>query len=287
MSGSDFINLAQGRLNPSQAYQQGRLQIGGDLNLAAKITDIFAPWAGAVEQEGTSSPVPTPIASPGPVPSPDPASPTTPAAPPASGSVYPQLMNGSFDEYQPFVYKGEAKEWKEGQFPEEFGKYWQLEIHDVGKGRLHAMESGVFGKFTQKYFGGGGRDYHIHGHHSQVFTSRYSFKLTLAQTVAAQPGREYTFSGSLVSFYKGTAGERADGKIFKSIGIDPTGGREYFASSVVWSPRDGKDNEWRYPSIKSKAQAEAITVFILLENTERDVGRTELNIIHLDHFKLE
>ena len=196
-------------------------------------------------------------------------------------------MNGSFDEYQPFVYKGDAKVWKESQFPEEYGKYWLLDIHDKGDGRPHLMHSGTFGRFTQKYFGGGGRDYHIHGDHSQVVTSRYSFKLTLAQTVAAQPGRSYKFSGSIVSFYKGTAGERADGKIFKSIGIDPTGGQKYDAGTVVWSDRDGKDNEWRYPSITVAAKASSISVFILLENVEDDVGSTELNIVHLDAFKLE
>ncbi len=281
MTGDDFVRLSRGNLNTVQAYQQGRVQISGDLNLAAKLTDIFAPWAGAVG----AAPAPTPPLAPAPSPSPAPAPAPSPA--PAPGSVYPQLMNGSFDEYQPFVYEGEAKVWKEPQFPEEYGKYWNLQIHDEGKGRPHLMNSGVFGPFTQKYFGGGGRDYHIHGRHSQVITSRYSFKLTLSQTVAAQPGREYSFGGSIVSFYKGTAGERADGKIFKSIGIDPTGGRDYNSPNVVWSDRDGKDNEWRYPSIKARAQASAITVYILLENVEKDVGSTELNIIHLDNFKLE
>ena len=49
----------------------------------------------------------------------------------------------------------------------------------------------------------------------------------------------------------------------------------------------GKDNEWRKPSLKVKAEKDAITVFIRLENVERDVGQTELNIIHLDDFRLE
>ena len=57
--------------------------------------------------------------------------------------------------------------------------------------------------------------------------------------------------------------------------------------TVVWGERDGKDNEWRYPKIKAKAQAAAITVFIRLENVEPDVGITELNTVHLDNFKLE
>ena len=41
------------------------------------------------------------------------------------------------------------------------------------------------------------------------------------------------------------------------------------------------------PGVQTTAQADAITVFIRLENTERDVGMTELNVIHLDNFKLE
>ena len=275
MSGSDFIKLSEGKLNTTQAYRQGKVQISGDVNLASRLADIFGPWAGTVG----SAPTPAPAPAPSPAPKPAPA--------PAPGSTYSRLMNGSFDEYQPFVYEGEAKVWKEPQFPEEYGKYWTLGIHDEGKGRHGRINSGVFGPFTQKYFGGGGRDYHIEGHHSQVITSRYSFKITLSQTVAAQAGRNYTFSGSLVSFYKGTSGERADGKIFKALGIDPTGGQDYNSSNVIWTERDGKDNEWRYPSITAKAQAEAITVHILLENIEKDVGSTELNIIHLDAFKLE
>jgi putative sterol carrier protein len=283
MTGDDFIRLARGNLNTTQAYQQRRIQISGDINWAARLTDIFSPWAGTVGAAPAPSPAPAPAPTSGPAQPPT----ATPSPVPVMGSAYAQLMNGSFDEYQPFVYEGEAKVWKEPQFPEEYGKYWTLNVHSRGKGRPHLMSSAVFGPFTQKYFGGGGRDYHIHGTHSQVITSRHDFKISLSQTIAAQPGRDYTFGGSIVSFYKGAAGERADGKIFKTIGVDPTGGRDINSPGIVWGERDGKDNEWRYPSIKAKAQGNAITVFILLENTERDVGETELNIIHLDNFKLE
>jgi hypothetical protein len=194
-------------------------------------------------------------------------------------------LNGSFDEYQPYIRDGEVKDWFE--FKEKYGAHWELVIISEPESRARLMDSETFGKFTQKYFGGGGRDYHIHGQHSQVISSRRAFDLAFRQTVAAKPGREYNFSGSIVSFYKGTSGERADGKIFKTLGIDPTGGHEWNSPNVVWGERDGKDNEWRYPSLRVKAQADTITVFIRLENTERDVGITELNIIHLDNFRLE
>lgn len=196
-------------------------------------------------------------------------------------------MNGSFDEYQPYHRDGENKFWKEPQFPEEYGKYWTLQLISERKSRLHLMHSGTYGKFAQKYYGGKGLDYHQHGRYSQVIASQYGYNLVFYQTVVAQPGRDYTFKGMIVSFYKGTSGERADGKIFKTIGIDPTGGRDYSSPSVVWGERDGKDNEWRYPSLRVKAAGQAITVFIRIENTEKDVGKTELNLVHLERFELE
>lgn len=196
-------------------------------------------------------------------------------------------MNGSFDEYQPYHRDGENKFWKEPQFPEEYGKYWTLQLISERKSRIHVMNSGVYGKFAQKYFGGKGLDYHQHGRYSQVIASRYGYSLVFYQTIQAQPNHDYTLKGMIVSFYKGTSGERADGKIFKTIGIDPTGGRDYNAATVVWGDRDGKDNEWRYPALKVKAQANAITVFIRIENTEKDVGETELNLVHLERFELE
>ncbi len=280
LSGSDFIRLAQGQLNTVQAYQQGRVQVNGDLHQAARLTDLFAPWAGNVS--GTPLPTPQPTPTPEPAPTPQPTPTPTPG-----GTVNPQLLNGSFDDYQPFVYEGDPKVWKEDRFPEEYGSHWELDILDVGKSRFHMMNSGVFGTFTQKYFGGSGLDYHQHGRYSQVVTSRYRFDIVLRQTVAAQPGRDYTFNGMIVSFYKGTGGEQRDGVIFKSIGIDPTGGTQWDSPNVVWGERDGKDNAWRYPKITAKSQGNAITVFIRLENTKKDVGKTELNIVHLEKFELK
>lgn len=286
ISGADFIKLAQGQFNTVQAFQQGRIKVKGDLNLAAKISDIFGAWASSVTATPAPSPQPQP-APPSPQPPPQPAPPPAPQPQPApAGQIYPTLMNGTFDEYQPYFRDNENKFWKEPQFPEEYGKYWSLELAKEKKFRIHLMHSGTYGKFAQKYFGGKGLDYHQHGRYSQVIASQYGYDLIFYQTVAAQPGRDYTFKGMIVSFYKGTSGERADGKIFKTIGIDPTGGRDYNSPTVVWGERDGKDNEWRYPSLKVKAQGTAITVFIRVENTEKDVGRTELNLVHIDRFEL-
>jgi putative sterol carrier protein len=275
MSGADFIKLAQGKLDTTRAYNQGTIKISGDLNLAAKIQDIFVPWAEYAGLAPDQEPAPAPTPEPTPTPSP-------------SGPVNPTLLNGSFDEYQPFILDGEVQFWKEPQFPDRHGAHWAFEvISEAARDRVHPMDSGTFGRFTQKYFGGGGLDYHVHGRHSQVVTSRYGFDVVFLQTVAAQPGREYTFNGDAVSFYKGTDNPATHGRVFKTVGIDPTGGRDYSSPAVVWGECDGRDHEWRHLVIRATAKADAITVFIRLENTERDVGMTELNVIHLDNFKLE
>ncbi len=274
MSGADFIQLAQGRLNFKQAFKYQQVMVAGELELALKLLKMFNPWAGTI-----GSPPPL-------------APPPQPEAPPAQvqtsvGPANPGLLNGSFDKYQPYTRNGKSESWKEPRYPECYGAHWHLNVISEVKSRVHLMDSGVFGKFTQKYFKGGGRDYKMHGRHSQVITGRYGFDLVLYQTVAAQPGRAYTFKGNIVSFYKGTSGERADGKIVKTLGIDPSGGQDHNSAGVVWGNRDGKDNAWRKPAHKVKANSDAITVFIRIENLEKDVGNTELNIIHLDDFRLE
>jgi putative sterol carrier protein len=292
MSDAHFIELAKGRLSTVNGFRQGLFQLSGDLNLAAKFAEIFGAWANTVGTAPSPTPAPPPAPTPPPqpapepVPTPPPAPSPTPAPAPVTGTVHPRLMNGNFEEYQPYIRKGEAKFWKEPQFPEEYGKYWTLEIPDEKQGRLHIMNSLVFGKFAQRYFGGGGLNYKTEGTYSQVIASRYQFDLVLHQTVAAQPGREYTFSGRLVTYYKGTSPPAVHDKIFYRVGIDPTGGRDYKSPNVVWGPREGRDNEWRRPTVQAKAQAGAITVFLRIENTEKDVGETDLNLIHLDEFSL-
>jgi hypothetical protein len=149
------------------------------------------------------------------------------------------------------------------------------------------MSSPVFGQFAQRYFGGGGLNYAYGGGNSQVITSRYSFDIVFWQTVAAQPGQNYTFTGLMVSFFKGTDNPSTPGKIFKTLGIDPTGGSDYRSQNIVWGERIDKDHAWLNPSVQAAAQAGAITVFIRLESVEKDVGETELNIIHLDRFELK
>ncbi|MDM8526976.1 SCP2 sterol-binding domain-containing protein [Anaerolineales bacterium HSG24] len=258
MSVERYFQLSRAQLNVGNAYQRGEINVSGNLQLALKFVELFSPW-------GNETPPPPP-----------------PPPPPTTSG----LVNGSFEEYQPFAYKGDVKVWKENQYPEMYGKYWDLDILKVGNSRPHLMDSKTFGLFTQKYFSGKGLNYKAHGGYSQVITSRYKFDLAFRQTISAQAGRSYTFKGRWVSYYKGSEPPYIDDIIFLTIGIDPTGGTDPRSGSVVWGTRDGKNNKWRDPSVSATAKGDRITVFIRIENTEKDVGKTELNTIHLDQFEL-
>ena len=272
MSNDDFKKLARGQFNAKAAIKAGRLDVWGEFELAQKIFEFFKPWAGNLGSAPPFATPPSPFQLPAQVSS-------------SAGMVHPHVVNENFEHYQPYIKDGSPRFWRE--FPERYGVGWTLQIIDEGKnGAAHIMDSGAYGKFTQKYFRGNGHDYHIQGRHSQVITGRYSYDLVLHQTFKAEPGRNYKFKASTVTFFRGPGTPRANDKIFKTVGIDPTGGNDYTAGSVVWSARDGIDNEWRYPSIQAKAKADAVTLFIRITSTE-EVGKTDLNTVHIDKCSVE
>jgi len=284
MSTADYLKLAKGALNVTDAYQSGYLKVNGNLNNALNFVEYFPPWAAYLGKDCETDNEATPEES-------------SPVADDNSDipneAISSVLQNGSFEEYQPFVYKGDTKVWKEDQFPEEYGKYWALDILKVGDSRLHMMKSGTFGRFTKKYFGGG-IDYHQHGASAQVVISRYMFDIVLRQTVQTEPGKSYTFKGGLVTFRHGTGTGRQDNIIFFNIGIDPTGGTDPHSTQVIWRGRDGTNNIWvgkpygdKTLEVKTTAQTDKITVFIRIENTEEDAGSAHLNYTYLEDFRLE
>ena len=110
---------------------------------------------------------------------------------------------------------------------------------------------------------------------------------TLYQTFNVEPGVSYKFSGLIVSYYKGTDNPATPDKIFKRIGIDPTGGKSYDGTSVIWGEWTDTDHEWINPSLAATAVGDTLTVFIQIENKEENVGSTELNIVHIDKCKFE
>ena len=41
----DILNMFNGKLNPMQAYMQGKVQVRGDMSLAMRLAEVFRPGA--------------------------------------------------------------------------------------------------------------------------------------------------------------------------------------------------------------------------------------------------
>ncbi len=100
----------------------------------------------------------------------------------------------------------------------------------------------------------------IHGLTSQCLFSDQPFEAGLYQQVSGlTPGVGYGFNAPVTSVYRSSALPRSDGKIFKQVGLDPTGGTDPDAPTVVWSALDGTDRGWRL-HLRAAAFAEGGTV---------------------------
>jgi hypothetical protein len=189
------------------------------------------------------------------------------------------LVSGPFDSFE--SYNGE--EWR--GYPESQGLGWTVNV--LEEDGLHFMDSETFGHFAADLYGVPDNNYRIEGSYSQVFASRHGFDFVFSQTVAVDVGHDYAFGGKVVTFWKGPGGEWDDSKIFKRIGVDPSGGLSYDGPNVIWTDWDGTDNAWTSPALAFRAQASQTTVFIQVENVAEDVGAAYLNTGYFDNFKFE
>ncbi|PWH13260.1 MAG: hypothetical protein DDG58_14455 [Ardenticatenia bacterium] len=193
-------------------------------------------------------------------------------------------FNGDFELFDPYVENGQAQFWRE--FPERQGRGWTVRVLS-GADRLHFMDSDTFGRFLQTYYNVGYLNYHLEGEKAQAFASQYPFSFVFSQTVTVESGVDYVFGGKVVTFWKGPGGEVDHSKIYKRIGVDPAGGSDPLAESVIWSEWDGRDNEWLSPTLAVTAQASRATLFIHVENRGSNVGVQYLNTGYLDSFHFE
>ncbi len=83
------------------------------------------------------------------------------------------------------------------------------------------------------------------------------------------PGR-YGFRAKILtifqSSYMGPDAPNRDDKMFKAVGIDPTGGTDPQASTVIWSPWDGKHMEWRDLRAVAEITGTEATVFVAIDS---------------------
>jgi putative sterol carrier protein len=277
MSGTNFIQLAQGTLNTTQAYSQGKIKISGDLHQAARIPDIFGPWTEFVKASPAPEPVPTrqPQPQPAPTPPPEP-SPEAPPAIPEPLPPAPRLSptNINFEEYTPIgrIYRN---------FNEVVATGWSPLVLKSRSGKLHYMDTYTFASFTAQYYGSGATE-HIEGRNAQVIWSTKKFRAGVYQRLAgAKVGQDYGVEIGMLSFYRGPGGIQGPERIIKRLGIDPTGGTDASASHVVWGDPDGRDNEWAFPHAAARAQSTTITVFALFDSLD-DTDGIDLNSTYLD-----
>ncbi|MCB0166256.1 MAG: hypothetical protein KDI79_18645 [Anaerolineae bacterium] len=189
------------------------------------------------------------------------------------------LMNGRFESFQ--SYNGEN--WR--GYPEKYGQGWHVTVID--EDGLHFMDSDTFGHFLSATYGVPYLNYRLEGSYAQSFASRRAFEFVFYQTVNTTGGNDYVAGGKIVTYYKGSGGERNDSKVFKRIGVDPTGGTDYASSNILWTDWDGTDNAWISPALAYTASGSQATVFIQVENIESDVGSAYLNTGYIDNFKFE
>jgi putative sterol carrier protein len=277
MSRTDFIQLAQGKLNATQAYSQGKVKVSGDLGLAARIPELFKPWAEFVQVGAPPEPAPKPAPEPKPS---VPAEPSQPKPPPAIPEPLPPAaklspVNIRFEQYSPI-----GRIYKEG-FVEAVATGWSALVLDSKSGKLHYMDTYTFAGFTARYYGGGVPE-RIEGHNSQVIWSTKKFTAGVYQRVAgARVGQDYGVEIGMLSFYRGPGGIRGVDRIVKRVGIDPTGGTDAEAAHVVWGDSDGRDNEWSFPRAAARAQSTTLTIFALFDSLD-DTDGIDINSTYLD-----
>jgi hypothetical protein len=149
------------------------------------------------------------------------------------------------------------------------------------------MDSHTFGQFLSDTFGVPDLNYRLEGSLAQAFASRRRYDFVFSQTMPVTNGLDYAFGGKIATFWKGAGGETNDTKIFKRVGLDPTGGTNYASPNVEWTSWDGTDNAWTSPALAAVAAANQMTVFIQIDNIESDVGAAHLNTGYIDNFKFE
>lgn len=132
---------------------------------------------------------------------------------------------------------------------------------------------------------GGGWVERIEGETSQMLVSTEPYTAGLLQRVTGlTPGVGYGFHAAMLTIFQSSAPPANDGTMIKQLGLDPTGGTDPQASSVVWTaPDDHDEGPWDIDQRLSLfAQGPAMTVFIRVESPYPSGGLLYMNLSFLD-----
>jgi len=125
----------------------------------------------------------------------------------------------------------------------------------------------------------------IEGSTSQMVVSTEPYTAGLQQRASGlTPGVGYGFHAAMLTIYQTSAGGAVHGTMIKQIGIDPTGGTDPQAATIVWSePDDHDEGPWDIDQrVAAFAQASKATVFIRVISLYDSGGMPHRNISFLD-----
>jgi hypothetical protein len=125
----------------------------------------------------------------------------------------------------------------------------------------------------------------IEGDTSQLVIATEPYTAGLQQQVPGLvPGVGYGFHAAMLTIFQTSAPPAMDGTMVKQVGMDPTGGTDPQASTVVWSePDDHDEGPWDINQRTAVyAQTPAITVFVRVISPYESGGLPFLNYSFLD-----
>jgi hypothetical protein len=125
----------------------------------------------------------------------------------------------------------------------------------------------------------------IDGATSQLVFSTEPYTAGLQQQVTGlTPGVGYGFHAAMLTIFRSSGGEVVDGTMIKQIGIDPTGGSDPQAATVLWSePDDHDEGPWDIDQrIAAFAESPTMTVFIRVISLYESGSPSDRNLSFLD-----
>ncbi len=160
----------------------------------------------------------------------------------------------------------------------------------VTSDRMRFFSASDWGKLAACLYGGSPFTESLDGE-AQSWVSAKKFDVGIYQVVSGLSiGESYGFSAGIApAFYTTNRTDPATGKMFRSVGVDPTGGTDPTAPSVIWSPEephavfdDGQKYSWFFPSVGFKAQSSNASVFIRVRSIEDVTDGISINQVWAD-----
>lgn len=138
--------------------------------------------------------------------------------------------------------------------------------------------------FADSYLGSGWVE-RIEGETSQLIITTEPYIAGLQQQVSGlTPGTGYGFHAAMLTIFQTSAPPAQDGTMVKQVGMDPSGGTDPQAPTVVWSEADDHDEGPWSIDLRTAVYAETptMTVFVRVESPYESGGLPYLNYSFLD-----